>query len=172
MSSHPNDMVPLRAGSTLPSEILGGGLPFKEFLGLPVHPLVVHGAVVLLPLAAIGVFAMATDIKRSKKYGFLVTVLAAVAGVFSLLAVASGRDLAVSLGSGQQQHFELGELLPWFALALFGAALLLWLIDKKPTKRGLPGKILALVAIVVGVATIGWTLYTGHLGAELTWGLR
>ena len=31
---------------------------FDSFLGLPLHPLVVHGAVVLLPLAALGVIAL------------------------------------------------------------------------------------------------------------------
>jgi len=60
--------------------------------------------------------------------------------------------------------------MPWVGLAIFSAALLLWLIDKKPAKRGVPAKIIAALAMLVALGAIGMTVWTGHLGAELTWG--
>ena len=141
-------------------------------MGLPLHPLLVHGAVVLLPLAGLGAIFIATNIKRSKSFGGAVSLLAAVAALFGFLAMASGRDLAAAIGYGEKQHFVLGGWLPWFGLALFVVTLLLWLMDKKPPKRNLLSKILSIIAIAIAIGTIGWTVYVGHLGAELTWSTR
>jgi uncharacterized membrane protein len=148
----------------------GGGLPIKEIFGLPVHPLVVHAVVVLVPLASLGLIVMATSIKRSKRYGGPVTLIAGIALGSAFLAMASGRDLAARFGYGAQEHFEMGEWMPWVALAVFVNCLLLWLLDKKPPKRSLPGTVLAIAGLVVAVVAIGATVYTGHLGAELVWG--
>lgn len=150
--------------------IYDGGLPITQVFGLPLHPLVVHAAVVLLPLSAIGLIMMASGIKRSKKYGSVVVLLAGVAALSTFLAMASGRDMAAGRSYGPQQHFELGGWMPWVGLAVFVAALLLWLADKKPPKRGLPGTLLAVLSVLVAVAAIGATVWVGHLGAELTWG--
>lgn len=149
-----------------------GGLPVDTVFGLPIHPLVVHAAVVLLPLAAVGLIVMATDLKRSRRYGGAVVLLAASAAASAFLAVASGRDLAARYGYGEQAHFELGEWMPWFASALLAATVLLLLLDKKPPSRSAVGRIVALVSVVIALATIVATIRTGHLGAELTWGSR
>ena len=150
--------------------IYGGGLPLKEIFGLPVHPLVVHAVVVLVPLASLGLIMMASGIRRSKRYGGLVTLIAGIAAVSAFLAMASGRDLAERFGYGAQEHFAMGRWMPWVGLAVFANCLLLWLLDKKPSQRNLPGKVLAIAGFVVAAAAIGATVYTGHLGAELVWG--
>ncbi len=150
--------------------IYEGGLPIETIFGLPVHPLATHAVVVLLPLASVGLIVSASGIKRSKRYGGVVALLAGLAALSAFIAMASGRDLAARLGYGQQQHFELGEWMPWVGFAVFGAATLLWLLDKKPPTRGGLGKIVALVSIVVGVVAIVATVYVGYLGASLTWG--
>lgn len=166
-------VLPGSLPSALPAELYDGGLPLQEFMGLPLHPLLVHGAVVLLPLAGLGAILIATDIKRSKSLGGIVVLLAGVAALFGFLAMASGRDLAAAIGyGGERQHFVLGGWLPWFGLALFVVTLLLWLMDKKPPKRNLFSKILSIAAIAIAIGTIGWTVYVGHLGAELTWSTR
>jgi uncharacterized membrane protein len=165
-------MVASVFGDILRAEgIYDGGLPITEVFGLPLHPLVVHAAVVLLPLSALGLMFMATSVKRSKQYGGAVVLLSGVAAASAFLAMASGRDLAASLGYGPgQQHFDLGGWMPWVGLALFGTALLLWLADKKPAKRSGLGKVVALLSFVVAIGTIALTVWTGHLGASLTWG--
>ena len=150
--------------------IYEGGLPIEEIFGLPVHPLVVHAAVVLIPLASLGLVLMATSIKRSKRYGAVVTAIAGAAAVSAFLARASGRDLAERFGYGDQQHFDLGEWMPWVGLALFANCLLLWLVDKKPSSRSFPGTMLAIAGFVVAAVATGMTVWTGHLGADLVWG--
>jgi len=151
-------------------ESLFDGFPIKEVFGLPLHPLVVHAVVVLLPLASIGLIVMASGIKRSKQYGGLVTLIAGVAMVSAFTAAASGRDLAARLGYGEQDHFTFGQWLQWVAVALFMATLALWLLDKKPSSRGTAGGIVAIVGVVVALIGIAATVYVGHLGADLTWG--
>jgi uncharacterized membrane protein len=150
--------------------IYGGGLPIQEIFGLPVHPLVVHAVVVLVPLASLGLILMASSIKRSKRYGGLITLIAGVAAASAFLAMASGRDLADRFGYGAQEHFAMGQWMPWVGLAVFVNCLLLWLVDKKPPNRSLPGTVLSIAGFVVAALAIAATVYTGHLGAELVWG--
>ncbi|NDE54955.1 MAG: hypothetical protein EB069_10360, partial [Actinobacteria bacterium] len=54
---------------------LGG--PFDLIFNLPLHPLVVHGAVVLVPLVAFAALAMSYWPSFSRKYGGPVLILAA-----------------------------------------------------------------------------------------------
>lgn len=150
--------------------IYDGGLPVTEVFGLPLHALIVHAAAVLLPLACLGLIFMASSIKRSKRYGSIIVLLAGAAGISTFLAMASGRDMARGRNYGPQQHFQLGSWLPWVALAVFVAALLLWLLDKKPPKRSMIGTLLSVLSIVIALAAIVATVWVGHLGAELTWG--
>lgn len=158
--------------SLLPAEgLYDDGLPITEVFGLPVHPLVVHGAVVLLPLASIGLLLMVTSAARGKRYGALFTGLSFVAWIFSLLAVFSGRDLKAALGyTGDNVHFVWGGWLPWAGLAVFGTTLLLWLTDRRGSGRNVLGFVLTLVGFVVALGTIAATVYVGHAGAGLTWG--
>ena len=157
---------------TLPAlELFDAGLPIQEIFGLPVHPLVIHGAVVLLPLAAAGYLWMFSSVKRSARLGGAVSFVAVLGAVFAFLSMASGRDLRAALGMGPRQHFDLGGWLPWFGLALAVLTVLLYLMDRKAKgARSVPGVIVGFVGVVVAVITIGWTIYTGHTGAELVWG--
>lgn len=153
-----------------PDGIYDSGLPFDSLFGIPVHPLVVHLAAVLLPLAAIGLIYIATGIRRSKRYGGAVSLLALLGFASAFLATASGRDLAAASGYGSELHFELGEWVPWFAAVLLALATALWVVDKKPSQRGAPGKILALVGLIAGAATTVLVVWTVITGDQLTWG--
>lgn len=153
------------------TELYESGLPISEIFGMPLHPLLVHGAVVLLPLAGVGAIYCATKDKRSKQFGGAVSLIALVGTIFAFLSMASGRDLRDAMGMGSRQHFELGEWLPWFGLALTVAMFVMYFLDKKSkAKRNPIVTILSLGVMVIGLATIGWTVYTGHTGAELVWG--
>ena len=152
-----------------PDDLYPSGLPVRELFGVPVHVLVAHSAVVLLPLAAIGLIFIATSITRSKRYGGAVALLAVLGFLASYFAVASGEDLSRAFGYADQQHFRLGFWVPWFGLAVTVAATLLWLLDKKPSKRGGPAKIIALVSFVVAAAAIALVAWTGLSGDQLTW---
>ncbi|MEY3455578.1 MAG: hypothetical protein RLZZ92_698 [Actinomycetota bacterium] len=58
---------------------LGG--PFDLIFGLPVHPLVVHSAVVLVPIVAIAALVMSYVPSFSRRYGKLVIIFAVIAQI-------------------------------------------------------------------------------------------
>ena len=140
--------------------------------GLPVHSLVVHAAVVLLPLAALGALIMGFSARFSRRFGPLVVAVAAAGVVAAFISRASGEELAERVGN-PEVHAQVGNLLPFIALGMFVVLLALWLLD-----RGLPGarpqrslgiQVLGIVVIAAALITAGWTVRTGHTGAEAVW---
>jgi uncharacterized membrane protein len=89
--------------------------------GLPVHPLVVHAVVVLLPLAALGTIAIAVRPRWRTPYGPLVVAAALVATILVPVSTSSGESLEEKVGD-PGDHAELGDQLLWFALALLLAS--------------------------------------------------
>ena len=89
-----------------------------EFFGLPAHALLVHGAVVLLPLCAIGVILIAFIGSWRRKYGWLVLFGLFLATLFAYFAKESGENLAEVVGR-PERHANLGTWLPIVAAVLF-----------------------------------------------------
>jgi uncharacterized membrane protein len=146
-------------------------LPIDEVAGLPLHPLVVHAVVVLVPLAAVGLIVMALSGSRSKRYSPAVLVVAGLGAASAFLAMLSGQAFAKSLGLSNQQHFEFGEYLPWAALILFAVTVVLAVMDRQSGgNRNVLGTIVAIATIVIAVGAIVLTVLTGHSGAVLVWG--
>ena len=92
--------------------------------GLPVHPLVVHAVVVLLPLACLGTIAIAVRPAWRRKYGVMVVACAAAATVLIPVATSSGEELEHRVGD-PGSHAELGDQLIWFAIPLLVLSALL-----------------------------------------------
>lgn len=139
--------------------------------GVPVHPLVVHAVVVLVPLAGVGAVLMAFWRSFSRRFGVLVVIAAGAGAVAAFLAKGSGEQLAARVGV-PQQHLELGDVLPWFTLGLFVLLLVFWLFDRGiPANRSRPGWLVAgaVLLVLVAAAAVLWTVRTGHSGAEATW---
>ena len=57
-------------------------MELETLFGLPAHPLIVHAAVVLVPLAAIGTIVIAVSAKARLHIGWIVVALTASAFVF------------------------------------------------------------------------------------------
>jgi cell division protein FtsW (lipid II flippase) len=139
--------------------------------GLPLHPLIVHAAVVLVPLAAVGAVLMALWPRFSRRFGVLVVIVAVIAALSSWLARVSGGTLAETV-QVTEEHSELGHRMPIAAIALAVIVLIFWLFD-----RGIPGNrrrpwwlvVLAVVLVVIAVAATYVTVLTGHSGAEAVW---
>lgn len=138
---------------------------FDTVLGLPVHALVVHGVVVLLPLMAV-ITAVVACIPRWRVHAAwpVVVVDAGLVGM-TLVARQSGEALQERLG-GQValQHAELGRNLVWFAIALFLASLVVALV-----RRSGKAALGASLAVVAGVFALWWTIRVGHSGSEAVW---
>lgn len=139
--------------------------------GLPAHPLLVHGAVVLAPLAAVGAVVMALWSRFSRRYGVVVVVVAGLAFVSSALAKQSGEALAEQVGT-PQPHAELADPLPILVLLLALLVTGLWLLDRgRPTNRSRPVivVVVSVVVLVMAVVVAYWTVRVGHTGAEAVW---
>jgi hypothetical protein len=140
-----------------------------SIFGLPTHILVVHAAVVLVPLAAIGAIIMGFAPTFSVRFGPAVVVIAGAGVVSSILARQSGESLALLRGVSVD-HQSSGSLMPLFALGLFAVTLALWLVDRRRARRRALGtQILAVVVVAVAVLATGWTIRTGHTGSEMVW---
>ena len=144
---------------------------FDTVFGLPLHPLAVHAAVVLVPLAALGALAMALSLRLSRRYGGLVVVTGIAAFIASFIAKEAGEALALRVGQ-PGQHAQLGDVVPLLALLLALGIAGFWLVD-----RGIPGnrsrpwwlRLAAVALIVIAVLATVWAGRAGHTGAELVW---
>ncbi|HEY6794649.1 MAG TPA: DUF2231 domain-containing protein [Kineosporiaceae bacterium] len=143
---------------------------FDTIAGLPLHPLVVHATVVLLPLMSLVTMAVAI---RPAWRGAAWAVVAADLAVVATTLVAKesgekfqGRLQAIRGGAAvAKEHADQGALLPYFAIALLVAAVVLWL-----ARRVAGLTVVAIVlAVVTGVAATGWTVLVGHSGATDVW---
>lgn len=108
---------------------------FDLINGIPIHPLVVHVIVVMLPLAVLGTIAIVLRPEWRLRYGHLVVALELASVVLLPVATSSGESLEERVGD-PGEHAELGERLIWFAIPLLVlTALLVWLERRR---AGLP----------------------------------
>jgi uncharacterized membrane protein len=145
---------------------------FDTINGLPIHPLVVHGVVVLLPLSIIGVLALVVRPAWRARYGVLVAACAAVATVLIPVATSSGESFEKRVGN-PGQHAELGDQLLWFAIPLLVAAVAIVVVDRgipdKAVRRPVAG-LVSVVAVVAAVAAGVQVYRVGDSGAKAAWG--
>lgn len=149
---------------------LGG--PLDLIFGLPVHPLVVHGAVILVPLVAFAALAMSYWPSFSRRYGGPVLILAGVAQVSLFLAKGSGEPFEERLNKDIERHADLGEIAPLTFIPLLILLFIRWRMDKSGATVGSP-KIRRLVSVLLALAAILALVYiylTGHSGAKSVWG--
>jgi hypothetical protein len=156
---------------------------FDLINGLPVHPLVVHAVVVLLPLATLGVIAIAVRPAWRRPYGLLVVACTALATAMIPVATSSGEALEERVGN-PGEHAELGDQLIWFALPMLVLAAALWWLDRRSaaarpatgsagtartTSAGMVRTVAAL-AVVAALATSVQVYRVGDSGARSAWG--
>ena len=146
---------------------------FDSIAGLPLHPLVVHFAVVLLPLAALGVVLLVAVPTWADRFGRLnLGVLAAGTGA-AFVAKESGEALAEQVGA-PATHTSWGDQLPWLATGLLILAGAWWLLHRSARKGGRPrtaaSTVVGLLAAAMAVIVTGVTVVVGHTGAQAAWG--
>ena len=141
---------------------------FDLVLGLPVHPLIVHAAVVLVPLATVAAIAMAVKPSISRKYGPVIIGLAVVGQFSSIAAKLSGEALLERIDIEIERHVSFGDNAPLTSLPLLALVILLYLIDKKQssTKARKP---IAALTVLAALFAAGFIALTGHSGAEAVW---
>jgi len=139
----------------------------ESFNGLPLHPLVVHAAVVLVPLAGVLALLMVAVPRFSVRFGPLIVILGWAALGATLVAKETGEMLAKE-EKVPVLHAESGDLMPLFAGVQALLITILWLADRR-SGRGLLGILVALLTVVAVVATGYWVYRTGDSGAQAVW---
>ena len=152
-----------------------------SFLGLPAHALLVHAAVVLVPLAVVAFAALCWKKAWREHYLVPVTLLTVAGGIAALLAKQSGeplqgniRDAARAAGERASLGDHPGQGNTAFAMAfLFMLAVVAyWAADRWGSKWNLPawapaaGYVVVLVPAALALFTM---LMAGHSGAVLVW---
>lgn len=147
-----------------------------QFHGLPLHALIVHGTVVLLPVTAL--VALAFGVPRWRRIlRWPLLVLAALSVVVVLVTRASGETLKAALGTQLKNtvagtivadHETLGTRLVFATAVLLVVAVVAVLVLRATPSgwvRHLPAAALAVTAAVV----LTFTVQTGEAGAKAAW---
>ncbi len=142
--------------------------------GLPIHPLIVHATVVVVPTAALAValYAAWPRFRAWSRWGPLALALAAV--VLTPLSTSSGESLEHRVGGSHlvEEHSELADMLIWWVipLAVLAAALYWWHRADRGTRSGRAlGLAAAALPVVVAAGTLVQVVLIGHSGAEAAW---
>jgi uncharacterized membrane protein len=153
---------------------------FDRINGLPVHALVLHVAVVFVPLLALGAIVYAVVPRWRPRIGWAVFLLAIITPVCTFVTRQSGQKLydrviGHSSPAGQailNNHMHFGTLTFWFTLAL-GIVTLVMVVLTLRRPGSLPRVAdLGLAVVMVALAAIsGYYVYrTGDSGAHAVWG--
>jgi hypothetical protein len=146
-----------------------GEIVFDTIGGLPLHPLVVHAVVILMPLTAIAVIAFTFRPALNRKYGWIICWLAFFSMGAAALAKESGERLATRVGF-PTEHIAIARWTPYVAGVFFLLTLALWWYDRKgDDRRSGAGSALAIAAMVMSFISIYWAVRAGHSGAEAVW---
>jgi hypothetical protein len=147
-----------------------------EINGLPLHPLVVHAAVVLGPLAALSALAY-VGLPRHRdllRWVTLVAVLLATASIWA--AYLTGNNF---FSNGDFDHFSqkiqdriathqsYARTLRWITTGFAVVTVLAtWLHDRTGAAR----VVLGFLVVAGAILTLIWIALTGEAGARAVWG--
>lgn len=150
--------------------------------GLPAHALIVHAAVVLVPLAAVALAVTGWRAPWREAYSLPIAILAVAGGVFAFLAKQSGgpleravRNAAQTAGEGRVRfgdHPEQGDTAFFFAFVFAGIAAVFWAVQRFRVRLNLPAWAPVAsyaVALVAGALAFTTMIVAGHSGAQLVW---
>ncbi|BFV61158.1 hypothetical protein KCMC57_up62620 [Kitasatospora sp. CMC57] len=157
------------------------------FNGVPVHVLLVHAVVVLVPLTALALVACSLWPAVLRRFGLALPLLALVSLGFVPLTTDAGEWLAEHVRENAlvERHTEMGEdLLPW-AVGLFALAALLGWVTWRPERspvwlsavaRQTTGRTavrvkaaVVVLAVLLGTGAVVQVYRIGDSGAQATW---
>jgi len=156
---------------------------FERFGDLPLHVLVIHAAVVVLPVAALTAIAFAV----LPRWRWLLRWPALLLGLGSLVlayvAKESGEAFVAAvptLEKAVEVHQQRGDLLFWYCLIFAVIAVVAFLVlggtsalasgkGAKATKSRPLELLTSAAVVVIGVLVIWQTIRTGDAGAKAVW---
>lgn len=155
---------------------------FREIMGLPAHALLVHAAVVFVPLLGLVAIGYAVLPRWRGRTGWAAAALAVVGPVTAFLAKESGEELEKVLTAKNYppqllrqvlEHGQYGGQLFWWTLGLgLATGLLLVVTSGRARVRALPswiGLLLSGAVVVLAVGAMIQVYLTGDSGARAVW---
>lgn len=147
-----------------------------DILGLPLHPLVVHLAVVALPIGALATVASVVSPAFRVRWALLSLGTLTVGALGAVLAKISGEALAEVL-TPPELHATLGNATLLTAGGTATLGWLWWFLERRQAKApagtaGLAAMMLGGLLTTAGLALAVLTILTGHAGAQATWSSR
>ena len=143
---------------------------FDTIDGLPIHPLAVHVAVVLLPISAMALALLVFVPRWRKAYLPLTIGGLGVATVFTYIAKESGEALSNRVGK-PVAHADLGSILFPAAVGLLAVGVAFYFLQKSTQPKWIV-QTTAGVAIAAVLSVSGLTYLVGHSGAQASWSKR
>jgi hypothetical protein len=140
---------------------------WADIAELPMHPLIVHGVIVALPLAAVWILVSIWKPEVFRRTYALGWALSVVATLGVIAAKSSGDSLAAAVGL-PDAHADAGNRLVPVSIAMAGTVLaIVFLTLVRPVRLLAPGS--RVLGSVVAVAVLPLTYLAGHSGAESVW---
>lgn len=147
--------------------------------GLPLHPLLVHSVIALVPLTALAVVLHAVWPAARRRLGIVTPLLGLALLVAVPVTAAAGEDLQAQVGPipAVNRHAELGHmLLPW-AIGLFVLAAAEWTwfrwrdraVGSAPARRAI-SVALGVLGCAVATGALVLLVLIGDSGARAVWG--
>lgn len=152
--------------------------------GLPVHVLIVHFVVIVVPVAALATILTAAWPTARRRLGIVTPIIALAALISVPIATQAGEWLQAQVGNSElvREHAELGDrMLPW-AVAVFLVAVAQWIWFHSYAPGGVrnpdarrSGRTLAITVVLaaaVAVTAVGSvvTVYLiGESGSKSVW---
>jgi bacteriorhodopsin len=156
---------------------------FERFGDLPLHVLVIHAAVVLIPGAAL--LAIAYAVRPQWRWLLRWPLLLGSLGALAVAYVAkeSGEAFVAAVPDLEQlvrEHKDRGTLLLYFTIGFAAICVLafLWLGGPSPLTSGRGAKksqakpvdlAVSAAVVVMSLIVIVWTIRTGDSGAKAVW---
>lgn len=149
--------------------------------GLPAHPLLVHLAVVAIPLAAIIAVLAACWPAARRWLGPATPLVALVAVVVTPLTTSAGEALEKRTrpNPALETHANLGDQMIYWVAPLFVLATLMWALHTPLLRRysatvpagasRLASMVLGVLTVIVSVGAIVWVYRIGDSGAQSVW---
>jgi hypothetical protein len=156
---------------------------FNTIGGIPAHPLLIHAAVVFIPLLIVGAIVFAIWPQARGRIGWAVAALAIIGPISALFARLSGLNLRQHLinkgFSGPiitkiNQHMSYGTNTLWWTIALGVVTLVLvgylWRAAPAAGTESIPVRAAGVVVTVALGAVTGYYVFkTGDTGAHIVW---
>ncbi|WP_033337470.1 DUF2231 domain-containing protein [Catenuloplanes japonicus] len=156
---------------------------FETVMGIPAHPLMVHAAVVFVPLLAVLAIVYAFVPFTRAHTRWVLGLLAIGAPVSALLAKLTGDAFYARLDTQGRisegyyarlnQHSDLGTTTLWASIALGVITLaLVWFVRPKDgfqASNRLLGILMGVLALGAAGATLYYVIRTGDTGAKAVW---